>query len=236
MTKQYTLRSLRSSRSFREAVGALMWPATMTRPDIACAVRAVARFCENPGPAHKKAVMKILQYLLHTEEWGITYGGQGCGLCMEAYTDSDFEACLDTRRSVSGAVLMLAKGAISWHSRMQEMTASGTSEAEHVALSEVVKEVLFLRQVQEFMEPSMRVGAVNVFEDNERAIKLATNKYASRRTKHIDVKHHLVRDASDARKIRVAYVRSKDQHADLLTKPLDLQRFYKHAKFILNVV
>ena len=95
----------------REVVGALMWTATMTRPDIACAVRAVARFCENPGPAHKKAVMKILRYLLHTKEWGITYGGQGCGLCMEAYTDSDFGACLDTRRSVSGAVLMLAKGA-----------------------------------------------------------------------------------------------------------------------------
>ena len=117
---------------------------------------------------------------------------------MEAYTDSDFGACLDTRRSVSGAVLMLAKGAISWHLRMQEVTTSGTSEAEYVALSEVVKEVLFLRQLQEFMEPSMRVGAMNVFEDNEGAIKLATNKHASCRTKHIDVKHHLVRDASDA--------------------------------------
>ena len=100
---------------YREAVGALMWTATMTRPDIACAVRAVARFCENPGPAHKKPAIKILQYLLHTKEWGITYGGQGCGLFMEAYTDLDFGACLDTRRSVSGAVLMLAKGAISWH-------------------------------------------------------------------------------------------------------------------------
>ena len=97
--------------------------------------------------------------------------------------------------------------------------ASGSSEAEYVALSEVVKEVLFLRQVREFLEPSMRVGAVNVFEDNEGAIKLATNKHASRRSKHIDVKHHLVRGASDARKVRVAYVRSEDQHADLLTKP-----------------
>ena len=54
--------------------------------------------------------------------------------------------------------------------------------------------------------------------------------------KHIDVKHHLVRDASDARKVRVAYVRTGVQHADLLTKPLDIQKFYKHAKFILNVV
>ena len=86
------------------------------------------------------------------------------------------------------------------------------------------------------MEPSMRVGAVNVFEDNEGAIKLATNKHASRRNKHIDVEYHLVRDASDARKVRVAYVKSRDQHADLLTKPPDVQTFYKHAKFILNEV
>ena len=92
---------------------------------------------------------------------------------MEAYTDSDFGACLDTRRSVSGEVVMLAKGAVSCHSRMQAVTASGTSEAEYIALSEAVKEVLFLRQVQDFMEPSMRIGAVKVFEDNEGAIKLA---------------------------------------------------------------
>ena len=155
---------------------------------------------------------------------------------MEAYTDSDFGTCLDTRRSFSGAVLMLAKRAISWHSRMQEVTASGTSEAEYVALSKVVKEVLFLRQVQEFMGPSVRVGAVNVFEDNEGGLKLATNKHASRRTKHIDLKHHLVKEVSDARKVRVAYVRSEDQHAGLLAKPLDMQKFYKHATFILNVV
>ena len=100
----------------------------------------------------------------------------------------------------------------------------------------MVKEVIFLRQVQEFMEPSMRGGAVGVFEDNEGATKLVTNKHVSRRTKHIDVKHHLVRDASDARKVGVAYVRPEDQHADLLTKPLDMQKFYKHAKYILNVV
>ena len=128
---------------YREAVGALTRTATMTRLDIACAVRTVARFCESPGPAHKKAVVKILPYLLHTKKWGIAYDGQGCGLCMEAYTDSDFGACLDTRRSVSGAVLMLAKGAISWHSKMQEVTASGTSEAEYVALSEVERKFYF---------------------------------------------------------------------------------------------
>ena len=129
---------------------------------------------------------------------------------------------------------MLAKGAVSWLSRMQAVTASGISEAEYVALSKAVKEVLFLRQVKDFVEPSMEIGVVNVFEDNEGAIKLAVNKYASRGTKHIAVKHHLVRDVCDG-KVRVVYVRTEDQHADLFTKPLVIQKFYKHGKTILNV-
>ena len=98
------------------------------------------------------------------------------------------------------------------------------------------KEVLSLKQMQNFMEPSLRICAVNVFENNEEAIKLAGNKHASRRTKYIDVKRHLVRDAYDAGKIRVVYVRTEDQHADLFTKPLDIQKFHKHAKTLLNVV
>ena len=91
-----------------------MWMATLTRPDIASAVRAVAKVCEKFGLAHKKAVWKVMQYLLHTEEWGITYGGDGCGLSMEAYMDSKFGACLDTRHSVSGTIGMLAKGSVSY--------------------------------------------------------------------------------------------------------------------------
>ena len=115
----------------------------MTRSDIASAVHAVTRFCENPGLVHKKAVLKVMQYLLRTKEWGFTYRGQGCRLNMKAYTGSYFGACLDTRRSVLGAVVMLAKRAFSWLSRMHAVTASGTSEAGYVALSEAVKEVLF---------------------------------------------------------------------------------------------
>ena len=102
------------------------------------------------------------------------------------------------------------------------MTASGTYEAEYVTLSELVKRILFLRLVQDFMEPTMRIGAVHVFEDNEGAIKLAVNKHASRRTKQIDMKQNLVKDPCDAGNVRVVDVRTEDQHADLFTKPLEL--------------
>ena len=116
-----------------------MWMVTLTRSNIAPAVRGLARFCENSGLAHKEAVLKVMQHLLHPKEWGITYGGQGCGFNMKAYTVSDFGACLDTKRLVSGVVVMLVKETVSWQSRIQVKTASGTSEAEYVALSEAVK-------------------------------------------------------------------------------------------------
>ena len=76
---------------------------------------------------------------------------------------------------MSGVVVMLVKGAVSWHSRVQAVTVSVTSEAEYVALSEAVKEAITLRQMQDFMEPSITIDAVKVFEGNERVIKLAAN-------------------------------------------------------------
>ena len=98
------------------------------------------------------------------------------------------------------------------------MTASGSSETGYIALSEAVKAVLFLRQVQEFMAPSIRI------------------LHASRRAKHVDVKHGFERDACDAGKIRVVYVKTENQHADMSTKPLEIHNFHMHAKTVLNVV
>ena len=100
-------------------------------------------------------------------------------------------------------------------------------------MSEAVKGVLFLRQMQDSVEPSMRIGAANVFEDDKGAIKLVA---ASRRTKHIDLTHHLMRDACDAGKAGVVFVRIEDEPADLVTKPLDMHRFYKYVKTFLDIV
>ena len=154
---------------------------------------------------------------------------------IEAYTTSGSGAFQDTRRSVLGTVGMLAKEAVILHSRQAAM-ASGTLEVTYVALSEAVKEVILLRRALDFMAPSMKIDVVNAFEDNEGAIKIVVNKHGSRRTKHTDVKYHLVRDACHARKIRVMDVRTEDEHADLFKKPLDMQKFHKHAKKVLNVV
>ena len=63
---------------------------------------------------------------------------------------------------------------------------------------------------------------------------MANNRFSSRRTRHIDVKHHFIRDAIDSGIIRVEYINSGEQHADILTKALDAKTFERHARFLMN--
>ena len=219
---------------YREAVGALMWIATMTRPDLSFAALNVAKFNDNPGQAHWKAVMKAMQYLKRTIHCGIMYGGTPrASTKLSAWVDADHATCPDTRRSVSGAAFMLAGGAISWFSRAQKLTASATSESEYIALAEATNELRFLRQVKDFMAPPADTGIL-LHEDNQGAIKMANNRFSSRRTRHIDIKNHIVRDAVDSGIISLRYVKSGEQHADILTKALDAKTFQEHARLLMN--
>ena len=104
-----------------------------------------------------------------------------------------------------------------------------------MAMSEIVKEVLFLRQVQAFIMPALESNPVGIVEDNQGAMKMANNRCSSKRTRHVDIKHHLIHDTADEGKVRVTYVKTKDQHADVLTKPLDRRMFEKHVNALMNV-
>ena len=112
------------------------------------------------------------------------------------------------------------------------MTAVALSESEYVTLAEVVNELRFLRQVKDFLTPPIDDNIIR--EDNEGAIKMATNRFSSRRTRHVDVKHHIVHDAIESGIVRIHYVKSAEQHADVLTKVLDINTFETHARVLLN--
>ena len=143
--------------------------------------------------------------------------------------DADFATFPDTQRSVSGGAVTLRGGAISWFSRVQKVTAAASSESEYVALAKVVNELCFLRQVKGFLTPPIDDNII-IREDNEGAIKMATNCFSSRRTRHVDVKHHIVRDAVESGVVRIHYVKSGEQHADVLTKALDVNTFKTHGR------
>ena len=185
-----------------------MWAATMTRPDAAYAAHQLGKFNDNARPVRWGMTKRALQYLWRTKDVGITYGGMP-GSCtkLSAWVDADFTTCPDTRRSVPGGAVMLGGGAISCFLRVQKVTTAASSESNYVALEEVVNELRFLRQMKGFLTPPIDDNIV-IREDNEGAVKMATNPFSSRRTRHVDVKHHIVRDAVESSVAQIHYVKS----------------------------
>ena len=127
-----------------------MWLSTKTRPDISNAVRAVARYCASPMFVHWRAALGILECVRRTSSSGITIQkGTSAGLNLQVFADADYASVAAERRSVSGGLVMCGGGCVSRFSRMQKCVTLSTTEAEyvHMALADVIKEVLFLRQV-----------------------------------------------------------------------------------------
>ena len=160
---------------YREAVGALLWTSTMTRPDVSDLVRTVAKSCDDPGKTHLKAMLQIIQYMLRTKGLKrLTFGGdKGGDIHISAYyADADPAVCINRRRSVSNGAVMLVGAAITDFLRDGFL---GTSELEHIALAEIVREVsvVFASGAALFVVPEMEQNSVPVMEDNQAAIKLA---------------------------------------------------------------
>ena len=133
----------------------------------------MARQAHDPSAQHWKAVLKIIQYLRGTRDLGIIYKkSPACRLV--AFADSSYPENKEDRRSVSGGVVLLAGGAVSWFSRTQHCASLSSTESEYVALANVTREVVFLKELLEFILPNRRRGPVTVFEDNDGAIKLGS--------------------------------------------------------------
>ena len=227
---------------FREVVGSLMWVANQRRPDIANAVRAVARVSHDPKKTHWKAARKILDYLRATAHLGLTYRrgdgldvGVGYDLGVEVSVDADYASKATDRRSVSGAVVTCGGAPVAWLSRTQKCVTLSTTEAEYVAMGDGVKEALFVRGVLSFLVPDHKLGGITVLEDNEGAKALAENPLSSSNSKHIDVRHHFLRELVSTGEIAITHVSSKEQHADILTKALAREIHEVHRDFLLGV-
>src|SRR5436190_9412193 len=129
---------------YASAVGSLMYAQTCTRPDISFAVGMLDRYQSNPGMEHWRAAKKVMRYLQGTQDYMHTYR-RSDQFEVIGYSDADFAGCVDSRKSTSGFVFLLAGGAISWKSVKQSITASSTMEAEFVACFEATSHALWLQ-------------------------------------------------------------------------------------------
>ncbi|KAL4559836.1 hypothetical protein LXL04_031982 [Taraxacum kok-saghyz] len=201
---------------YASAVGSLMYAMVCTRPDIAHAVGVVSRFLSNPGKKHWEAVRWIFRYLRGTSKLGITFGNGPPNLV--GFTDSDMAGNKDNMKSTSGYLMTFAGGAVSWQSRLQKCVALSTTEAEYMAATEACKELLWMKRF--LQELGFMQKRYVVLCDNESAIHLAKNSMYHKRTKHIDVRYHWIRDCLEDKMFELEKVHTNDNGSDMLTKAL----------------
>ena len=211
---------LQDARKYRELVGSLIYLMTGTRPDLAFVVCLLSRFMQNPTNVHMTLALGVLKYLKHTSHYDLKYVRSRESLKITGYSDSDFASDSD-RRSFSGYCFKLNENSalLSWRSCKQSLVATSTCESEYIALHEATNEALFLRQL--FAElTKLPMQTVNIFADNQGSICLTDHQTCHKRTKHISVKYHATRDYVAKKYVKITYIPTNLNIADLFTKPL----------------
>ena len=220
--------------NYRQAIGMLNYLAGTTRPDIAMAVHQAARFCIDPKLSHERAVYRLGKYLRGTADQGIIIRPDS-EKGLECFVDADFAggwnaADSDEGSSVysrSGYVIMYAGCPVHWLSKLQSEVALSTTESEYIALSQAMRDVLpmitLLEEIDKIFPLKIPTPKVHcrVWEDNEGCISLATQQKFSPRTKHIAVKYHHFREKVNDGTVSIHSIDSKEQLADIFTKPLE---------------
>jgi hypothetical protein len=222
------------SYKYNAIIGELMWLARNSRPDISVAVALAAQAVAEPEDRHWRLVARTLRYLSGTVEYGIRYRpGRSGAEWYEVYVDSNWAPVEQKYKSQTGGLVMLAGAPIIWFSRKQRTIAHSTAEAEIMAASDMTKTILWLRSIHEelgmkFPEP------LEVKEDNQAAIAASQNGLGvSRKTRHIGLRYHDLVDQTEGKIIRLEYVPSEDNRADIFTKLLGTQAFQRHRDAIM---
>ncbi|GJV64548.1 retrovirus-related pol polyprotein from transposon TNT 1-94 [Tanacetum coccineum] len=207
---------------FKQLVGSLMY-ITSTRPDIQFVVSFISRFMSKPTETHLAAAKRVMRYIQGTLDYGIWYKRGGKGK-MEVFTDSDYAGDLNDRKSTSGYSVLWDGAAVSWSSKKQSIVALSSTEAEYVAAASCACQVIWVPQILEELGVKQIRGSV-IKCDNTSAIQLSINPVFHGRCKHIGVRFHFLRDLVSKGTISLEYVETKEQVADILTKPLHRDDF-----------
>lgn len=207
---------------YQEAVGSLLYLAQATRPDIAFAVNNVSRFNAEHCDTHWTAVKRIFRYLRGTTDLKLRYEKTKSGR-LTAYSDADWASEIDRRRSCSGYLIKMAGASICWSSKRQSIVALSSTEAEYIALSSAVCEIIWLKQLADEINREI-AKKVTVFCDNQSTIKLSESDAFRPRTKHIDIRYHHLREKIEAGVIDIEYIPTGEMAADSLTKAVTAEK------------
>jgi hypothetical protein len=218
-----------ATRPYRALVGSLLY-LLFTRPDIAFAVGQLTRFLANPSRSCWAAALRVLRYLRSTVDLRLTFRREEEDLSQPAqiniYSDADFAGDKTTRRSCTGYTAIFSGGAISWKSKLQRSVTLSTCEAELVALTSATQEAIWLQTM--LRDLFIDHDPVIIHEDNAAAIALIRDHRFSERTKHVEIKYFFLREHVADGQIKLVYVETSLNIADIFTKPLGKALFERH--------
>ncbi|GJW24088.1 putative ribonuclease H-like domain-containing protein [Tanacetum coccineum] len=206
---------------YRSMIGSLMY-LTASRPDIMFAVCACARFQVTPKISHLHAVKRIFRYLKGQPKLGLWYP-RDSPFDLEAFSDSDYAGASLDRKSTTGGCQFLGKRLISWQCKKQTIVANSTTEAEYVAAANCYGQVLWIQN--QMLDYGFNFMNTKIYIDNESTICIVKNLVFHSKTKHIEIRHHFIRDSHEKKLIQVIKIHTYHNVADLLTKAFDVSRF-----------
>ncbi|GJW57641.1 putative ribonuclease H-like domain-containing protein, partial [Tanacetum coccineum] len=202
----------------KSMIGSLMY-LTASRPDIMFAVCACSRFQVTPKTSHLNAVKRIFRYLKGKPKLGLWYP-RVSSFDLEAYSDSDYAGANLDRKSTTGGCQFLGRRLISWQCKKQTIVATSTTEAEYVAAANCCGQVLWIQN--QMLDYGFNFMNTKIYIDNESTICIVKNPVFHSKTKHIEIRHHFIRDAYEKKLIQVLKIHTDDNVADLLTKAFDV--------------
>jgi len=235
---------------YRALIGSLWWIARVSRPDIQFAVMYMSKFCNCYGPEHFKHLVRILRFLVTTQDDTLTFtrqepGGAPLqtygysdherfpdepmlkGAPVEAQTDTDWAGDPEDRRSVSGHIVYLYGNPVSWGSHKQTTVALSSAEAEYYGIGDASKESLHVSQLLTELLPDTQIHPVPMHVDNKGAGLMAEKMLNNKRNKHIDIRYHFIRHHGKNGVIELFHVPTQENVSDIMTKALPVVTFRK---------
>ena len=222
---------------YRSGVGTLLYLTKHSRPDITNPVRELSKSMDGASMAQVTEMYRVINFVLEMKTLGlrmVPIFNDGIWK-LEALSDSDFANDKDTRYSVYGCIIYFGGVAVAWKSKSMKSVVLSTTEAEYVAVSEVVKEIKLLYQMLRNMEIKVPLP-IKVQVDNVGAIWLANSSSVSERTKDVDLRSHFVRDMIMDQVIEINFVKSALNDSDIMTKNQQGQHYmYAKSKLVYTV-
>nr|GFA30934.1 copia protein [Tanacetum cinerariifolium] len=192
------------------------------RPDLVFAVCMCARYQASPTKKYIEALKRVFWYLRGTINWGLWYP-KDTAMALTAYADVDHAGCQDIRRSTSGSAQFLRDKLVRWSSKKQRSTAISTIEAEYIAMFGCCAQILWMRSQLTYY--GFAFNKIPLYCDNRNVISLSCNNVQHSRSKHIDIRHHFIREQVEKGVVELFFPTTDYQLADIFTKASPRERF-----------